>query len=82
METVIIPWPFESKHKVLVCSVIVHLIITGVDGLCASAGRRAIRFGEDVTSACKLQLDITNFTDCTGLRLADLSTIQLTIFQV
>ncbi|KAH3884678.1 hypothetical protein DPMN_008664 [Dreissena polymorpha] len=45
----------------------------GPDGLCENAGRRNIKFGEDITTACKLQLSIANMSDCTVLRYMQLS---------
>jgi len=43
------------------------LLFSGADGLCESAGRRTLKFGEDITTACKLQLDLNNLTDCSSL---------------
>ncbi|XP_052798385.1 tectonic-2-like [Mya arenaria] len=40
----------------------------GPDGLCEGSGRRVLKFGEDITTSCTLQLNVANFTDCTALR--------------
>jgi len=41
---------------------------SGVDGLCENAGRRAVMFGEDVSTSCTVQLSLANLTDCSLLR--------------
>ncbi|XP_060602357.1 tectonic-2-like [Ruditapes philippinarum] len=41
---------------------------TSADGLCRNAGRRSIKFQEDITTRCKLMLNHAEFSDCSGLR--------------
>ncbi|XP_045171552.1 tectonic-2-like isoform X2 [Mercenaria mercenaria] len=41
---------------------------TIADGLCLNAGRRSIKFREDITTQCKLMLNHAEFSDCLGLR--------------
>ncbi|XP_066295703.1 tectonic-2-like [Branchiostoma lanceolatum] len=40
----------------------------GVDGLCTSASRAAVTFGEDTISGCTVRLAWDNFQDCVALR--------------
>ncbi|XP_071093740.1 uncharacterized protein [Haliotis cracherodii] len=41
---------------------------TGADGLCYSATRRALTFGEDILASCNLRLNIDRINNCTDLQ--------------
>lgn len=40
----------------------------GADGLCINATKKAINFGEDLSTGCTLRLTLADFNDCSGLR--------------
>ncbi|KAL4223631.1 Tectonic-2 [Mactra antiquata] len=52
---------------------------TTADGLCMNAGRRIINFGEDISTQCKLMLNITEFSDCSSLRKLILNRLNATM---